>query len=125
MVGVKLGNDKMLQCWVGYQTEADNPKKPTQTKLAAPSIFAQTSSETEEVADAPLLAQTEAYTEIHARLGSYTELPVEERIKLAQTINEANLTWTASAYLDDESDGLELAQTGSSASAGRPIADGT
>ena len=58
-------------------------------------------------------------------MGSYTELPVEERIQLAQTINEANLTWTASAYLDDESDGLELAQTGSSASAGRPIADGT
>ena len=51
--------------------------------------------------------------ETHTRLGSFNELSAEERIQLAQTINEAGLTWHADPYLDDSSDALALAQVSS------------
>ena len=51
--------------------------------------------------------------ETHTRLGSFNELSAEERIQLAQTINEAGLTWHADPYLDETNDELALAQVGS------------
>ena len=42
MVGFKFNDDKMIQCWVGYQTEAIAAQsgKPEQTELASPLILA-------------------------------------------------------------------------------------
>ena len=42
MVGFKFNDDKMIQCWVGYQTEAivAQSGKPEQTELASPLILA-------------------------------------------------------------------------------------
>ena len=103
MVGVKFNSeDQMIQCWVGYQTEALVEGKPEQTELASPLVLAQTDA----------MADTESET--HARLGSFAELSAEERILLAQTINDAGLTWNADPYLDlyeiDEDD-MVAAQT--------------
>lgn len=55
---------------------------------------------------------------IDSRLGSFSEMPAAERILLAQTINEAGLTWTADPYLSTEemsqtSSEMDFAQTGS------------
>ena len=40
MVGVKFNKDKMIQCWVGYQTTPLTNQAPTQTELASPLILA-------------------------------------------------------------------------------------
>jgi len=51
-------------------------------------------------------------------------MPEEERIKLAQTINEADLTWTADPYINfDSGEGLMFAQTESHKE--KKFADGT
>lgn len=80
MVGVKFNEDKMLQCWVGYQTAPLTEQKPQQTDLVSPLILAQTGAE--DNAEVPLnLAQ--AKTETMGRLGSFSDMPEEERILLA------------------------------------------
>lgn len=61
------------------------------------------------------LAQTKA----HNRLGNYKDVPVEERIMLAQAINDAGYSWKASAYVDSPADGLTLAQTSSKSMRGQ------
>ena len=97
MVGLKFNEDKMIQCWVGYQTEPmiEQRGKPEQTELASPLILAQTDASNQaELAN-------ETTVETHTRLGSFNELSAEERIVLAQTINAAGLTWHADPYLDD------------------------
>jgi hypothetical protein len=120
MVGAKLGNtDKRVQCWVGKQTAAMTRQAPEESHGLSPTILAQTgsssssaSSSTDSAEVATELAQTKN------RLGNLKDLPVEERIILAQTINESDLSWTADPYLDTPVEGaLSLAQTSSRVSA--------
>ena len=95
MVGFKFNEDKMIQCWVGYQTAALTNKKATEADGISPLLLAQTSVEE---TDAELeLAQTAA----HTKLGRYSfeEMPAEARVNFAQTINKSNLTWKADPYL--------------------------
>ena len=40
MVGVKFNKDRMLQCWVGYQTQPLSNKKGKKTDLAASFVLA-------------------------------------------------------------------------------------
>lgn len=40
MVGVKFNADKMIQCWVGYQTKAATNERPQESELASPFILA-------------------------------------------------------------------------------------
>ena len=96
--------------------------------LAAPLILAQTGASVEGEGEA------ESETMTHNRLGSFSDIPEEDRILLAQTINEAGLTWTADPYLSSAvtSDELNLAQTGTNhgnareeESKQRPFADGS
>ena len=47
------------------------------------------------------------------RLGSFDELSAEDRISIAEAINEAGLSWNADAYLDEDDDELSLGQVGS------------
>ena len=60
-------------------------------------------------------------------MGSFSDMPEEERILLAQTINDADLMWTADPYLTSaqtSSDELNLAQTGATTVTDK-FADGT
>lgn len=86
--------------------------------MAAPLILAQTSSQK---SDAKVLAQTES----HTRLGNYLDVSESDRILLAQTINDAGLTWTADPYIQSKSDSLFLAQTSTSAEARGSWNDGS
>ena len=51
MVGIKFNHDRMVQCWVGLQTEALTDVKPQENELAASLIFAQTDAATESTSD--------------------------------------------------------------------------
>lgn len=94
MVGLKFNEDKMIQCWVGYQTAPLTNQKPVEKDNASPLLLAQTGTEE---TDAQELAQTAA----HTKLGRYTfeDMPAEARVNFAQTINKSNLTWRADPYL--------------------------
>ena len=107
MVGNKFNNDGHIQCWVGKQTTPLTTAPLNENTIASQFILAQTDSQKD--SGETELAQTKA----HNRLGRFSDLPAEDRIMLAQTINESNLSWTADAYLDMDSDGLSLAQTSS------------
>ena len=52
--------------------------------------------------------ENETGTGTHTKLGSFDELSNQERMRLARTINEAGLTWHASAYLEDDSEEVAL-----------------
>jgi len=43
---------------------------------------------------------------------NFSDMSEEDRILLAQTINEADLTWTADPYLSTPSEEMNFAQTG-------------
>lgn len=106
MVGIKFNSDQMIQCWVGYQTKAATQEKPEESELASLFILAQTAAELE--------VETDASTQYQGTLGHFMDMPESERLNLAQTINEADLSYKASAYIggfDAPSGELGLAQT--------------
>lgn len=74
----------MVQCWVGYQTKAATQEQAMESDIASPFI----------------LAHTEVEVQSLGRLGHFMDMPEAERIALAQAINEAGLSYTASPYLD-------------------------
>ena len=98
MVGVKFNHDKMVQCWVGYQTEGLTDMKAHETELAAQLILAQTNSEVDTETDAAVETKVEVGKGMQ-RLGRYSELSDAQRTLLAQTINESDLTWKADPYI--------------------------
>ena len=95
MVGVKFGTDgKSVQCWLGYQNRPLTTRVARETNLFSDLILAQTSASHSQ--PAPRLAQTQ----VHSHTGSLLkEISEEDRISFAQTINSANLGWTADPYV--------------------------
>ena len=112
MVGVKFNKDSMIQCWVGYQTQPLTTTKATENSLTSPLILAQTDAETDTDAETELESETHAFG---GRLGFFQDMPEEERVALAQTINESGLSWEADPYLEtsENADFIGLAQTSS------------
>ena len=76
MVGVKFNHDRMVQCWVGYQTEALTDAKPKENELAASLILAQTDAVAQSTSDAKDVMDL-AQNSAHSRLGRYSTLTDE------------------------------------------------
>ena len=98
MIGVKNTESKYTQCWFGKQSKALVDVVATENDMAAQFVLAQTtaSSSTKMLVsdDATKLAQTKV------RAGNnFGDMSEADRTLLAQTINQANLGWTASPYL--------------------------
>ena len=92
--------------------------KAHETELAAQLILAQTDSEVDTETDAATETKVEVGKGMQ-RLGRYSELSDDQRTLLAQTINEADLTWKADPYISiAEPEGvMGFAQTDSEAEA--------
>ena len=102
MVGLKLTESKFSQCWYGKQDKKLSNKVAEETDLAAALVLAQTGTKAAlSSSDAPD-ATKKQLSQTHSKgLGNtFGQMNEADRIMLAQTVNAANLSWRADAYLE-------------------------